>query len=431
MSPVNQPRAPLAERVRPKKIEDYVGQEQLLGEGKPVRRMIEEGSLMSMIFWGPPGTGKTTLAKLIANASKSEWFELSAVSSGVKDVRDAIEKAEAFKRMGLQSILFIDEIHRFNKSQQDALLHAVEHGTVTLIGATTENPSFEVISALLSRCRVYVLEPLSAENLRTLLHRAIKQDEVLKTKTIVIPNEDFLLSLAAGDARILLNALELAVSITPPREGTITLTDEIFSEVFQRRLSRYDKKGEEHYNIISAFIKSMRGSDPDGAIYWLARMLEGGEDILFIARRMVILSSEDIGNANPFALVMATSCFQAIHQVGMPEAQLILSQTAAYLASSPKSNAATTQSSAAMEDARQFPNEPVPLHIRNAPTQLMKDLGYHTGYKYGHSFEGNFTEQQYLPDRLAGKIYYSPSENGEEKNIKERLKAWWTKRRGQ
>jgi putative ATPase len=423
-------RAPLAERMRPKKLEDYVGQKELLGEGMPIRRMLEQGTLVSMIFWGPPGTGKTTLAKLIARSINAEWFELSAVSSGVKDVREAIEKAESFKHMGLNSILFIDEIHRFNKSQQDALLHAVEQGTVTLIGATTENPSFEVITALLSRCRVYVLQPLAADDLRTILHRVIEQDEVLKTKKIVIPNEDFLLSLAGGDARVLLNAIELSVSIAPVKDGVCTITDEILAEVFQRRLSRYDKKGEEHYNIISAFIKSMRGCDPDGAIYWLARMLDGGEDILFIARRMVILASEDIGNANPFALVMATSCFQAIHQVGMPEAQLILSQTAAYLASSPKSNASTVAIGNAMNDVKQFPNEPVPLHIRNAPTKLMKELGYHEGYKYGHGFEGNFTEQQYLPDHLAGNIYYEPSENGEEKSIKERLKGWWKKKRG-
>lgn len=420
---------PLAERMRPKTLDEFVGQEQLLGADKPLRRMLEESVLVSMILWGPPGCGKTTLAKLIARKMKAEWFELSAVASGVKDVRAVIEKAEAMQRMGLQVLLFVDEIHRFNKSQQDELLHCVERGVLTLIGATTENPSFEVITPLLSRCRVYVLEPLGPESLRTLLHHAITHDVVLKEKNIVIPNEDYLLRLAGGDARVMFGALEIAVATAKPVEGALTLTDQIFSEVFQRKLSRYDKGGEEHYNIISAFIKSMRGGDPDAAVYYLARMLDGGEDILFIARRMVIFASEDISNANATALLLATSCFQACHQIGMPEARIILAHCATYLASSPKSNASYAALTAAMEDVRKFPNEPVPLHIRNAPTNLMKDIGYGKDYKYGHSFEGHFVEQQYLPDALKDRIYYEPSDEGQEASIKERLKHWWKSRR--
>ena len=420
---------PIAERMRPATLDDFVGQEQLLGADKPLRRMLEEGAIVSMMFWGPPGCGKTTLAKLIARLLKVEWFELSAVASGVKDVRAVIEKAETMQRMGLKVLLFVDEIHRFNKSQQDELLHCVERGILTLIGATTENPSFEVITPLLSRCRVFVLEPLTQENLHTVLHLALTNDVELKTKNITIPEEDFLLRLSGGDARVLLGALELAVMTAKPVDGKLVLTNEILAEVFQRKLSRYDKGGEEHYNIISAFIKSMRGNDPDAAVYWLARMLDGGKDILFIARRMVILASEDIGNANPVALLLATSAFQACHQIGMPEARIILAQAATYLASSPKSNASYAAIGAAMKDVQQFPNEPVPMHIRNAPTNLMKDIGYGAGYKYGHSYEGAFTEQEYLPDALKDRIYYKPTEEGNEKTIKERLEMWWKKRR--
>jgi putative ATPase len=387
-----------------------------------------------MILWGPPGSGKTTLARIIASQTNADFFQLNAVSSGVKDVREVIDRAELNRsHVNKRSILFIDEIHRFNKAQQDALLHSVEEGVITLIGATTENPSFEVISPLLSRCRVYVLEVLSKSELHEIIDGAIKNDPFLKKEGIVLqkPEKDYLILLSGGDARMVLNGLETAVQLAKPqgKDAEKRITKALIEEVFQRKYAKYDKGGEEHYNIISAFIKSMRGGDPDAAVYWLARMLEGGEDPKFIARRMVILASEDIGNADPQALVLTTSCFTAVDYVGMPEAQIILSQTASYLASCPKSNAAVRAIGAAMHDVRTLPNDPVPLHLRNAPTKLMEELGYGEEYKYSHNYEGNFVDQQYLPDNLKEKVYYYPTEHGAEKTIRERLLKWWKKKR--
>ncbi len=424
------PGAPLAERIRPKSLEEIAGQEHLLGEGKPLRVMSEQGRLVSMILWGPPGTGKTTLARLLSARSSAEFFQLNAVSSGVRDVREVIAKGERLKGRQKQTILFIDEIHRFNKAQQDALLHSVEDGTLTLIGATTENPSFEIIAPLLSRCRVYVLTPLGHAELNSIVDRALRDDRVLTKKTIDIPDREYLMLLSGGDARKLLNGLELAVGIARERpDGQVLITRENIEEAFQRKFTLYDKKGEQHYDIISAFIKSLRGSDPDGALYWMARMLDGGEDIRFIARRMVILASEDVGNADPQALVLATACFTAIDYIGMPEARIVLAQTAAYLASAPKSNASYLAIDRALHDVRSLPNLPVPLHLRNAPTKLMKDLGYGGEYKYSHDYEGNFTSQQYLPDNLKDAVYYEPGEQGREREIRERLKRLWEKRR--
>jgi putative ATPase len=422
---------PLAERMRPQTLEEYAGQKHLTGINKPIRVMIERNEPASMILWGPPGSGKTTLALIIANSVKTEFIQLSAVSSGVKDVRSAIEKAEYnLFHKGKKTILFIDEIHRFNKSQQDSLLQSSEKGVIILIGATTENPSFEVISPLLSRSRVYILEELDKNDFRKITDNALEKDVILSSKKIEIEDKDFLTGLANGDARRLLNGLELAVKLTKPDEvGIIKLTNEIFKEAFQSNYIKYDKNLEEHYNIISAFIKSIRGSDPDAALYWLARMLRGGEEPKFIARRMIILASEDIGNAEPYALSLATSAFTAVNYIGMPEATLILSQTAAYLASCPKSNASYLGISSAKEDVNNLPPYEVPLHLRNAPTKLMKDLNYGKDYKYSHDFENNFTEQQYLPDELKDKIYYSPTENGREENIKKRLNQLWKKRR--
>lgn len=423
---------PLAERIRPKTLDEFVGQQHLVSKGKPLRVMIESDQVSSMILWGPPGVGKTTLARLIAQHTKAEFHQLSAVESGVKEVRDVLNRAaKNFKQLGKRTILFIDEIHRFNKAQQDALLHSVEEGIITLIGATTENPSFEVIPPLLSRCPVYVLDPLGKDDLNRIIDTALQRDVVLSKRSITIEDREYLMLLSGGDARKLLNALETALRIVKPEpDGRVIITRQTIEEAFQRKYTLYDKEGEQHYDIISAFIKSLRGSDPDAAVYWLARMLEGGEDPKFIARRMVILASEDIGNADPQALVLATSCFTAVDYVGMPEAQLILAQTATYLASAPKSNASYVAIKSAMEDVRNLPNLPVPLHLRNAPTKLMEDLGYGADYKYSHDYDEHFTEQQYLPDNLKDKVYYRPTEIGKEKEIRERLNRLWDKKRG-
>ncbi|MDN5284472.1 MAG: family ATPase [Mucilaginibacter sp.] len=415
---------PLAERMRPKSLDDYVGQKHLVGPGAVLRKAIESGTLPSMLFWGPPGVGKTTLAYIISQSLYRPFFALSAINSGVKDVREVIEKASLLKEQGeILPILFIDEIHRFSKSQQDSLLGAVERGIVTLIGATTENPSFEVISALLSRCQVYILQPLAEDDLLNLLNKAMKEDVVLQDKNITIKDHEAIMRLSGGDARKLLNIFELLVNAFD--SPNIVLTDEVVLEHVQQNMALYDKTGEQHYDIISAFIKSMRGSDPNGAVYWLARMIIGGEDPLFIARRMLILASEDIGNANPNALLLAQSCFEAVNKIGMPESQLILSQTAIYLATSAKSNSATTAIGAAMALVRQTGDLPVPLHLRNAPTKLMKNIGYGKDYKYAHSYEGNFTELDFLPDAIKGTQLYQPGNNSKENESKEKLKKLW------
>jgi len=418
---------PLAERMRPKTLDDYVGQKHLVGQGAVLRKAIESGSLPSMIFWGPPGVGKTTLAYIISQTLSKPFFSLSAINSGVKDVREVIEKASLLKEQGeTLPVLFIDEIHRFSKSQQDSLLGAVERGTVTLIGATTENPSFEVISALLSRCQVYILQSLEEEDLLSLLDKAMKEDVVLKDKKIDIKEHEALLRLSGGDARKLLNIFELLVNAFEGKK--ITITNDIALEHVQQNMALYDKAGEQHYDIISAFIKSMRGSDPNGAVYWLARMIVGGEDPLFIARRMLILASEDIGNANPNALLLAQSCFEAVNVIGMPESQLILSQTAIYLATSAKSNSATTAIGAAMALVRETGDLPVPLHLRNAPTKLMKNIGYGKDYKYAHSYQGNFVDIDFLPDAIKGTKIYEPGNNAKEHETKEKLKKLWGER---
>lgn len=433
--------APLAERMRPQTIDEVVGQRKLLGPGRPLRMMAERGKLHSVILWGPPGSGKTTIANILARTVDAPFFSLSAISSGVKDLREAIEAArEANKSSAERSVLFIDEVHRFSKSQQDALLGAVEHGDVTLIGATTENPSFEVISPLLSRARVFVLDSLSREDLEMLLDRALKEDEELSKTSVTIP-EDVrrpLMALSGGDARKMLNALELAVQLAtpPPTEQSgegggrgVVLTPDIIEAAFGRKASRYDKAGEEHYNIISAFIKSMRGSDPNAALYWLARMIESGEDPEFIARRMIIFASEDIGNADPNALLLAIACWDAVRAVGYPEATIVFGHVVAYLASAVKSNATYKGVFNALEDARHEPDKPVPLHLRNAPTKLMKELGYHEGYRYAHGEEGHFARgAMYLPEGYEAKTYYSPTEQGREKAILERLKWLWPER---
>jgi putative ATPase len=424
----DQKNIPLAERVRPSTLDQFIGQQHLLSEGKPLRLMVEKDDVRSFILWGPPGIGKTTLAQIIANQTRSEFYALNAVSSGVKDVREVIARAEEFRTEGKKTILFIDEIHRFNKAQQDALLFSVEKGIITLIGATTENPSFEVISPLLSRMRVFVMEPLGKSELKKILDQALGEDEIITAQEVAIEDEEYLLLLSGGDARKLLNGLEISYQLAGPNaEGKRIITKGNLEEAFQRRYSLYDKKGEQHYDIISAFIKSMRGSDPDGAVYWLARMLEGGEDPKFIARRMIILASEDIGNADPAALMVATDGFTAIDYVGMPEARIILSNVATYLAGAPKSNASYVAIDAAFADVRRFPNLPVPLHLRNAPTKLMKELHYGAEYKYSHDYQNNFTAQQYLPDQLKNSVYYRPTENGREKQIKERLEFLWGK----
>ena len=420
---------PLAERMRPKTLDDYAGQKHLVGPGAVLRKAIASGALPSMIFWGPPGVGKTTLAYIISQTLDRPFFSLSAINSGVKDVREVIERATIMKAEGeALPVLFIDEIHRFSKSQQDSLLGAVERGIVTLIGATTENPSFEVISALLSRCQVYILQPLDEGDLVNLLVKAMQQDAVLQKKEIVIKENEALLRLSGGDARKLLNIFELLVNAF--EGGNIEITNDAVLEHVQQNMALYDKTGEQHYDIISAFIKSMRGSDPNGAIYWLARMIVGGEDPLFIARRMLILASEDIGNANPNALLLAQSCFEAVNKIGMPESQLLLSQTVIYLATSPKSNSATTAIAAAIALVKQTGDLPVPLHLRNAPTKLMKNIGYGKNYKYAHSYEGNFAELDFLPEEVRGTKLYEPGNNAREQESKEKLKKLWGARYG-
>ena len=411
--------APLAERMRPITLDELVGQEHLTGKGSILRTAIEQGNIPSMILWGPPGVGKTTIANIIANTLSVPYFQLSAISSGVKDVREVIEEAKQTSR----SILFIDEIHRFNKGQQDALLGAVEKGIITLIGATTENPSFEVNSALLSRCQVYVLKPLQEKDLTELLQQSISKDEILKQYKIELKETEALLNISGGDARKLLNLLELIVTSTNKKE--ITITDDYVMNVAQKKIALYDKQGEQHYDIISAFIKSMRGSDPNGAVYWLARMIEGGEDVKFIARRMLIFASEDVGNANPNALLLANATFDAVSKIGYPESRIILSQCATYLASSVKSNAAVVAIMEAQQAVQQNGDLPVPLHIRNAPTKLMKDLDYGKKYQYSHLGEGNFIEQEYLPEKLAGTAFYKPGNNARENELRKFLKERW------
>jgi putative ATPase len=417
--------APLAERMRPKSLDDLVGQEHLTGKGSILRSAIERGKIPSMILWGPPGTGKTTIANVIAHTLNVPFIQLSAISSGVKDVRDSIAQAQ----LQTGTILFIDEIHRFNKGQQDALLGAVEKGIITLIGATTENPSFEVNSALLSRCQVYVLKSLEEGNLIQLLHQAIEKDEEFTNKKIELKETEALLTISGGDARKLLNLFELVVDALSTKKQII-VTDEQVMKIAQQRIALYDKTGEQHYDIISAFIKAMRGSDPNGAIYWLARMIEGGEDVKFIARRMIIFASEDIGNANPTALVLANACFEAVNKIGYPEARIILAQCATYLASSHKSNASYMAIEEALEMVRKNGDLPVPLHVRNAPTGLMKRMGYGKNYKYAHSYEGNFTEQEFLPDELKGTTFYDPGKNPREEELRRYLKNLWKEKYG-
>lgn len=419
-----QNQAPLAERMRPQNLNEYVGQQHLVGPGAVLRKAIESGQLPSMIFWGPPGVGKTTLAYIISQTLDRPFFNLSAINSGVKDIREVIDKAAALKDsfLGLP-ILFIDEIHRFSKSQQDSLLGAVERGLVTLIGATTENPSFEVISALLSRSQVYILKSLTEEELTGLLQTAIKKDAILAQKNISIKEYEALIRLSGGDARKLLNVLEIAVNGIGGEK--IVLTNQNVLAHAQQNLALYDKAGEQHYDIISAFIKSIRGSDPNAAVYWLARMIEGGEDPSFIARRLLILSSEDIGNANPNALLLANNCFTAVNVIGYPEARIILAQCVTYLASSPKSNAAYEAINQAQALVKQTGNLPVPLHIRNAPTKLMKNIGYGKDYKYAHGYEGNFSPQEYFPDELSGTTLYNPGKNPAEEKLREKLKLNW------
>ncbi len=420
---------PLAERLRPTKLNDYIGQKHLVGEGAVLRRAIDSGVLPSLILWGPPGVGKTTLANIIANSLNRPFYSLSAINSGVKDIRDVIDKAKSQAFFGTNNpILFIDEIHRFSKSQQDSLLGAVEKGTVTLIGATTENPSFEVISALLSRCQVYILKALEKEDLLFLLDSALKNDEVLKTKKITIQESEALLRLSGGDARKLLNTLDIVVNSI--RENEIVLTNKNVTDIVQQNLALYDKSGEQHYDIISAFIKSIRGSDPNAAVYWLARMIEGGEDPKFIARRLLILASEDIGNANPNALLMANNCFQAVNVIGFPESRIILSQATIYLATSPKSNATYAAIGEAQRIVVETGDLPVPLHLRNAPTKLMKDLGYGKEYDYAHSHETNFSVQEYFPDALVGSKLYDPGKNPREEELRNFLKKLWKEKYG-
>ena len=415
---------PLAERMRPTSLENYIGQKHIVGEGAILRNAIESNLLPSIILWGPPGVGKTTLANIISHQLKRPFHSLSAINSGVKDIRDVIDKAKNNNLFSQSSpILFIDEIHRFSKSQQDSLLGAVEKGTITLIGATTENPSFEVISALLSRCQVYILKPLDKDDLLSMLDLAMKTDPILKTKNIKITECEALLRLSGGDGRKLLNVFELVINAIGGE--SIEITNEKVHNIVQQNIAIYDKSGENHYDIISAFIKSIRGSDPNAAVYWLARMIEGGEDALFIARRLVILASEDIGNANPNALLIANNCFQAVNVIGFPESRIILSQAVTYLAASAKSNAAYMAINSAIETVKNSGDLPVPLHLRNAPTKLMKDIGYGKEYQYSHSYTSNFSNQEYLPENISGMKFYDPGNNAREKEIREYLKKLW------
>ncbi len=418
---------PLAERLRPKTLDEYVGQTHLVGAGSVLRRSLDAGRLPSLILWGPPGVGKTSLAHLMARQLDRPFFELSAISAGVKDVRESIESARKQRFFNTPApVLFIDEIHRFSKSQQDALLGAVERGTVVLIGATTENPSFEVIPALLSRCQVYTLEPLTKAQLVTMIDEALRRDEFLRKLNVEILEYDALIRVSGGDARKLYNALELVAE--EAHATAVPVDDALVQRVIQNNLARYDKTGEQHYDIISAFIKSIRGSDPNAAVYWLARMLAGGEDIKFIARRLVISASEDIGMANPNALLLATTTMQAVQMVGMPEARIMLSQCVVYLATSPKSNASYAAINEAMAFVRQTGDLPVPLHLRNAPTKLMKEMGYGADYKYSHAGAGNFSEQAYAPDEAQTQVFYRPGDNPAEAGLLERLRRWWPKR---
>jgi len=418
---------PLAERLRPVSLDDYIGQKHLVGEDAVIRKMITTGRLSSFILWGPPGVGKTTLAKIIANTLNRPFYILSAINSGVKDIRDVIDKAKNNRFFSAQNpILFIDEIHRFSKAQQDSLLGAVEQGLITLIGATTENPSFEVISPLLSRCQVYVLKSLEKEDLLLLLDRAIHHDTDLSKKNIVVAEYEALLRFSGGDARKLLNVLELVLNASGGEE--IVITNEMVTQRLQENLALYDKNGEMHYDIISAFIKSIRGGDPDAAVYYLARMIEGGEDVKFIARRLLILSAEDVGLANPNALLIAQSTFDAVHKIGMPESRIILSECTIYLATSPKSNSIYSAIDEAIAEVKLSGHLPVPLHLRNAPTNLMKQLGYGKEYKYAHSYEGNFVDQDFLPEKIRQKRFYRPQNNPTEEKILERLKIWWKTR---
>lgn len=422
--------APLAERIRPQSLEDYLGQPQLVGPAGSLTQQISKGLIPSLILWGPPGTGKTTLAQIIAQESKRPFYILSAINSGVKDVREVIEKAKQSGGLftAKNPILFIDEIHRFSKSQQDSLLAAVEKGWVTLIGATTENPSFEVIPALLSRCQVYILNAFSKSDLEALLERAMSTDIYLKQKNIELKETEALLRLSGGDGRKLLNIFDLVVNAS--NEENIVITNDSVLKLVQQNTVLYDKTGEQHYDIVSAFIKSIRGSDPNGAVYWLARMIEGGEDVKFIARRMLILSSEDIGNANPTAFIMANNTFQAVSTIGYPESRIILSQCAVYLATSPKSNASYLAIGKAQQVVKQTGDLPVPIHLRNAPTKLMKELGYGEDYKYSHDYQNNFAEQEFLPDEIKSTAFYVPGNNSREASTREFLKNRWKDKYG-
>ena len=420
---------PLAERLRPKNLDEFIGQEELVGKDAVFRQALQRGVIPSIIFWGPPGVGKTTLARIISSSLNRPFYTLSAVSSGVKDVREVIQKVEQSGLFGVgNAILFIDEIHRFSKSQQDSLLGAVEKGVLTLIGATTENPSFEINSALLSRCQVFVLKALEVKHLEQLLNRALTQDKQLAAMNLNVKETNALFKLSGGDARRLLNVLETVIQSMPP--GETEITDKLVANAIQENPAIYDKDGEQHYDIISAFIKSIRGSDPNAGVYWLARMLAGGEDPKFIARRLIILASEDIGNANPTALVLANTTFDTVQKIGMPEARIILSQCVVYLAASAKSNASYDAINKAMALTKESGNLAVPMHLRNAPTKLMRDLGYGDNYKYSHGYEGNFKVQEYLPEEIKGQKFYDPGANARENEIRNRLKSWWQNKYG-